>query len=384
MATSQSDAVGARPSMADEMAKFSGFTTNNGETVDAKVEDLNPVAGKNISSGERQAGATTVAEARAAKVASPAAVVKAAAAAANADEKPVKAAAEGTAEADGEADGDDDKVVSLADAKAMAATAANKRVGKAVAKQRAAERRESEALGRVQALEARFAAFESGKPLANGKTDALTVKATPAINDSTAPDPKDYDYGELDSRYIAALARHETRKEIRESQQAKEAKTATDEQTKSAGEFKAALATFGVKGDEKYDDFDEVVTQGAKDGVWALSATLGQLLLSSDVGIDIAYELASNPKEAERISALSLARQAAWFGKREAELSSETDVDEAKKPAKVENLTPAKPIVKVSQAPTPIIRARGTGEKSSVSGDTTDFAAFEALSRNRK
>src|SRR5665213_4137472 len=138
MATSQSDAVGARPSMADEMAKFSGFTTNNGETVDAKVEDLNPVAGKNISSGERQAGATTVAEARAAKVASPAAVVKAAAAAANADEKPVKAAAEGTAEADGEADGDDDKVVSLADAKAMAATAANKRVGKAVAKQRAA------------------------------------------------------------------------------------------------------------------------------------------------------------------------------------------------------------------------------------------------------
>lgn len=380
MPTSQSDAVASRPSAADEMGKFGGFTTNNGETVDPKVEDLNPVAGKNIAAEERERGSTTVAEARAAKVASTSAVAKAAAVAA------AEPGTETPAEGDEAAveDADDGKVVSLAEAKAMAAAAATKRVGKAVAKQRAAERRADVAEGRLQALDARLALLEQGKPAA-AAVEGLTAPAQPSTNDSTAPDPSKFQYGELDSRYIAALARFETRKEILASRQAQDAQTATAEQTRSAAEFKTALTTFTAKGDEQYDDFDEVVIQGAKDGVWPLSSGLGQLLLTSDVGVQIAYELASNPKEAARISALPLARQAAWFGKREAELSSETDATDAKpKPAKVDDLEPAKPIVKTSQAPKPIVGARGSGGKSSVSSDTTDFAAFEALARQRK
>ena len=81
---------------------------------------------------------------------------------------------------------------------------------------------------------------------------------------------------------------------------------------------------------------------------WPLSETLGSLIQESPVGYDIAYALASDLKEAVRISKLSAAKQAAWFGVEEARL---TDEDGAKQRNGSGGSARQQNPVRVSQAP---------------------------------
>lgn len=367
------DAVQNRPTVADEMAKFTGFSTLDGEVVAADKENLNPTTGKASDDGkpaEKKADDNTGAEG-AAKAGKPAAASKLT------DEESEAAIAALDAKLGREAnDGE------IADALAAATAEKNKgadgakpkktvqdRINKSIKAQRAAERR-------ADAAEARAAAAEAA--LARGDTKPLTGDTKPANDDGeAAPDPKKFEFGELDAGYIRALARYEAKQELAADRQTQQKNQQTAQEREAAAKFKENLAAFEDAGADKYDDFEEVVLQGARDKVWPLSESLGALLFESDHGPDIAYMLASDVKLAKEVFGKTALQQAAWLGRQEAKLSAGTGAKvEDDKPGKSEDT--GKTETKVSKAPAPVQRARGQGSNSSVPGDTTDFAAFEA------
>src|SRR5690606_16227424 len=117
------------------------------------------------------------------------------------------------------------------------------------------ERRADEAERRAQALESRLAAIEA----------RLTPGAA-QNNIPQPPNPKDYDGGEYDSRYLSAVARYHAEQAAYEA--AARAKKADEEVAKAkeanerAREFTEKREALFAKGAEKYDDFEEVVADG--------------------------------------------------------------------------------------------------------------------------
>ena len=234
-----------------------------------------------------------------------------------------------------------------------------RRIGQAVARQRAAERQRD-------MLQAQLAAIQTGKTV--DKPGATTVV------DDPAPDATKYEFGPQDARYIRDKARYDTLLEIK-TKQVKDAQTTQEQQRNAAATAQAAQLEEWLEAvPDKYDDFNDVVVEGAKNKVWPLSETLGALILESPVGHDVAYALASAPDEAKRINKLSAARQAAWFGTEEAKFLSEAGSDGTTK-GQAETRQRV-----VSGAPkVPDHQARGNGTTEPVKADTTSFADFEKL-----
>lgn len=174
---------------------------------------------------------------------------------------------------------------------------------------------------------------------------------------ATAPDPEGYDAGEFDTRYIRDLAKFEAKQEVAAAMKAIQAQT---QQQSHDREWQSRIE----KASETMPDFEEKVLVGAQRGEWACSQDMADALRATDKGPELAYHLASNPAEAARLYRLSPALQLMELGKLEAKL--------------------AQPKTKtVTDAPTPIPQARGSGGKFSVNPDTDDFAAFDQSYGNK-
>lgn len=289
-------------------------------------------------------------------------------AAAEADAKSAAAAAVAENEED-EGEGEAAAAPVVADGKTLETPAkppgkptAKERIADITSKFRGAERDVETERARANRLEAELAAFKTGKtPL---------TPAPAADNAADAPpDPSKFDYGELDPKYIAALSRHETRQALKEDR----AETEKTRQSDAAAEARKEQATkqdaMVKTGVTLHDDFDEVVMQGAREGKWQLSADLGVLLLDSEFGAGIAYELAKDPAEADRVFKLSPAKQAAFLGRQEAKFEAAAASQAALK-------TPKTP-----QAPTPLKTPKGGSGSIKVGADSSDFAAVETAWR---
>lgn len=346
-----SDAVNKQPSFEEQVERFKGFTTVDGEVRPEKEAERGVVGEKTAEKVEKPANRSAqdvLAGRNGARAADP-------------DEPDAE-----TDEGDEPAPKAGEKAPDQRqDARKPPTADAQKRINQAVGRQRAAERERDQAIQLGRELAQRMEALE--RRLSGGSD--LTREPQQRQNDG-APDPSNYQYGDSDSRYIADLARYETRQTFR----AEQAKVAQDQQAhqrqQSAAAHEQALADFGVKGSAKYEDFQEVVLDSANAGEWPLSPVVGELVLTSDHGEDIAYFLATHHDEARRIANLPPAKQAAWFGQQEALLSSQLPDAGTRE---VPKATKAPPL--------PSARARGGGSKASVSADTTDFAAFEAMAR---
>lgn len=368
------DAVQSQPSIADEMAKFSTFATTDGE----------------ISKGEPTADETArVAQMNADKAKSKGVAAK------NAEQRePAKPTADGAANEEPLKQIVEDEEVpenetpeqktARETAKATKQASADKRIGKAVAKQRVAERERAALQSKydrdIGALTARLDAVEKkGLTSGDSKSNAEPV-------DPNAPKPSDFEYGELDSKYIRALARYEAKLEIEGAAKVQETKTQTAAQAKATAEFEQAKDNLEKVGGDKYDDFDEVVMETLslpKDDpdFWPISPTVGELVLTSEQGADIAYYLATHKSEAKELFVKSPSAQAAWFGRQEAKYSAESKAAADDTPADdVRQPTQGKPPAKTTQAPPPLKnRAKGAGGKTQGDPATTDFKAFEAM-----
>ena len=223
------------PTIEQEMARFKGFTSEDGKTVESGKENLNG-SKVEITSEERAAGARLVSEktddkgaARPAKVELTEAESEAALTAAR---EKLEEGEELTTEEETEV-----LAAALAEKRTKAkptTSSTSDRVKRAQDGRRRAEARAARAEGKVSDLEARLARLERGEktPLTTGSKDGKseTVKE---------PNPQDFDLGELDPKYIRALVRYENEQAEAERSQKQEKTNRDSSQERDRAKFQA-------------------------------------------------------------------------------------------------------------------------------------------------
>lgn len=286
-----SDAVAKTPTLDEQMAEFKGFTSVDGAVrpeTDAE-RGVTPAARTEPapkSTGSAQERLT---------------------AAFNAGKKPAAAAA---TDDDDDGDGYGDEGAGTGEAGEQQTQQAQqqqqkadpqKRINQAIKRQRAAERERDALRAETRTLSDRLARLE-GAMSTGARTAPLTAAQSGGnnANTETAPDPSKYQYGDLDTRYIADVARFEARQTLRAEQAQQQRQTQSAKDAEAEAEKAESLRNFAAKGSERYEDFDEVVIASSQANEWPMSNTLGELVVGSDHGPDIAYFLASHQDEARR------------------------------------------------------------------------------------
>lgn len=293
---------------------------------------------------------------------------------------------------DDDDDGDDEgKTPEQIEQRQQRRADAQKRINQATRRQRSAEReRDEERMRRIAAdqrnaeLEARLQRLEKG----------LTGQPDKANIDPNAPNPASYDLGELDPNFIRDTARYETRKAIEEQRAADQAKGQQTEAQRAQEQLAARAREFAQKGSEIYDDFNDVVFVAAQNGEYPLTDTIGELVLGSEFGPQIVYDLAKNLSTAESVARMSKTEQQKWFYRQEMRLELENAGNgdgtqgqtTGQTQAQTQQAQPGRRTV-TQAPPVPRSRVKAGGAAPQPTPETDDFAEFERLAtanRNRR
>ncbi len=190
-----------------------------------------------------------------------------------------------------------------------------------------ARRKAREAEARLSALEGsgiaeRLARLENwGLPAGNagGKSETDIGKA---------PDPTDtakYPLGHLDDQYVEDkldwLATKKAAEKADAALQRQQEAERTQAQQREQQVLLQKVDTLAAKGNELFDDFQESVVESGMKGEWKLTQTTFEAAAEADHGAQILYELAQNPKEADRVASLPLIQQLRFVDKRNAEIA---------------------------------------------------------------
>lgn len=170
-----------------------------------------------------------------------------------------------------------------------------------------------------------------------GAAEPKAEKIETPKNADGKPDPANFD---THSEYVEALTDYKIEQREKAKQEIETKSKLKDEQEKVINSYSERVKAFS----EKHADFNEVVD--ASDDV-PCSATVREIILSSENGPALTYELAKNPDEARRISALPPLAAAREMGRLEAKLSAP---EESKPEPK-----------KITNAPAPIKPTGGKG-----------------------
>lgn len=199
---------------------------------------------------------------------------------------------------------------------------------------------------RIEELERELAELRRPK-----KEEKPTEQPEPEAVEDKAPNPDDYEFGKADDKFIEDLARWSARQEhaVLRKQESLEAELNTIETG-----WKGAITAPEIA--EQYPDFHEKVTVGAENQTWDCSVPMALLIKNSDVGPHIAYELASNPTEATRLSKLAPQELLLEFGRIEGRHMAKAEAS----PAPAPNPTPA-PKRETAAPKPPANRSRGAG-----------------------
>lgn len=232
------------------------------------------------------------------------------------------------------------------------------RINELTRERREAERRAQEA--ERQLAEQRQSQSPEGQQGQEGLTDGQDQSKQ---GQSAPPKPEDYTYGEVDPDYQSALVEYKVNERLSSFEQKLQEERQREAAEKQNQELAQKWEQQTQAGKEKYSDFEEKVVLGASEGNWKLSEDMGKLVLDSPVGADVAYYLASNPGEADKIYNKDPSEQARIFGRLEAQFSSSSE--------------DAKPKKKATQAPPPTKQTRGRSGKFEVNPNTEDFESFK-------
>jgi hypothetical protein len=197
---------------------------------------------------------------------------------------------------------------------------------------REAERQNAELVERLARLEGRLDARgdqkddQKGDQKGDAQQDTSQQDDGVDLSDLKKPDPTDekYKFGEVDSEYISDMVSYNVAVQMRKQQAAAEKQRQEAAATEKQKQVQKGWQTLGQKGLELHDDFAEVVFEGAQSKKWALSETMAEMLPESEVGPQIAYHLARNPKESARVAGLSPTEQARYFGRIEAKFLAQS------------------------------------------------------------
>lgn len=136
--------------------------------------------------------------------------------------------------------------------------------------------------------------------------------------------------------YQEAIAEHTAHRVYRETQEKVEKETQKRQQEQFVQTRREMWEAHSEAVAEKYDDGSDILDNFTD---IVLSQAGVDVILESELGGDLAYYLGKNDAEAQRISKLSPARQAAELGKLEAKLASEPIKKASKAPAPVDTVT---------------------------------------------
>lgn len=205
-------------------------------------------------------------------------------------------------------------------------------------------------------VKAKNAAMAAQLEEAQRKIAELEVK-TPKVEPKGKPDPKDYD-GKDWSDYYADLAEWTAENKLEAKLKERESKAQEAELRKAAEERRKTFESKVSEFSKATPDFDEAIeTSGI-----AEIPMLGAVILETDMGPQVAYYLANNPDEAEKLRGKTYGQIAAAVGKIEAKLES-----------------PKSKEVRTTQAPPPIKpvggSAKGSFDPYASKGD--DYEAYQ-------
>jgi len=252
---------------------------------------------------------------------------------------------------------------------------AQERINELTRLRREAERKAQELEAQLQRLQDEKPQFEQDlKPEPPGETGRETKEKE--VKDGP-PDPQSFDYGELDPRYIAALVEYQTEQRMTAYEKKMQERYEEAQRVRAHEEARSKFQETVEAGSKKHEDFYEQVVIGAEEGKWALSDGLGQMLVESDVGADIAYHLATHPEESRKVYRQSPLEQARYFGRMEAKFSAGQSAASGEKAVKTDT-------TKTPKAPPPVPPARGSDGKFQPSANSEDFSAFEKHAMNQE
>ena len=173
------------------------------------------------------------------------------------------------------------------------------------------------------------------------------------------PDPAKF---ETHNEYVEALTDWKTEQKFKEHDQKLEKDRQLSEQAKAINTHRERVKAFA----EKTDDFEETLAN--LDDV--RSATIESIVISSENGPELLYELAKNPEEAKRIALLSPLAAAREMGKIEARIAPKSSSEKISQQ-------------KTTKAPQPLTPVKGGGTASipKTLGEAADtsFAAYKKL-----
>lgn len=199
---------------------------------------------------------------------------------------------------------------------------------------------------------------------ANGGPDGAKASAEQAAPSKPTPD-KFTEYAD----YVEALTDWKVQEGVRAAMSALNADRAKEAQQKVRQTREETWVERQSVVRQALPDYDEVLASTDVQ----VSEHVQEVLLESEHGPALAYHLAKNPDEAERISALSPLAAARALGRIEASLSSPT---QAPAPAAVAPKT-------VTKAPAPITPLRGTGGQFTKAPEAMTDAEWFASQRKK-
>jgi hypothetical protein len=227
--------------------------------------------------------------------------------------------------------------------------------------QRKTEKAEREAEAAKRELE-----YWKSVAMKNAGDSKPEQKAEPKAPVKTDGEP-DPDQFETHKDYVKALAKWEAKQILKERDAETEKSKLMSEQEKLVKAHLDREKSFA----EKTEDYREAV-ESIDDVMFP--AYTQQLLLESELGPELIYELAKNREMAERISKLAPLAASKELGKLEARIASRAS-DETKKPEPK----------KQTQAPAPItpVGAKGGKVEKSISDPNISQREYEALRRKQ-
>jgi len=184
---------------------------------------------------------------------------------------------------------------------------AQKRIEELAEKRRDAEKEAFDAQMRNLELERRLAALEQGKQ----------EQAAPKATVKPKPDPKNYDYGEVDNKYIDDLVEHKLSVERAKFQEEQGVSEAQRKQAESVEHYKKRLAVISSEGSKKFGDTYEKVVNTVD-----FPADVARDILDSDQGVDISFYLAKNIGKLREMTSMSATERAKTIGRLEERFSA--------------------------------------------------------------
>lgn len=199
------------------------------------------------------------------------------------------------------------------------------------------------------------------------KNKALKGEATPAEEMPPKEDelvkPKADDFDTYDE-YYEALADYKAEKKVRDILKKQEEK---DKQKKTANETIEAIKQFKERAEktaEKYEDFDEVIT----DEETPYNEAMKQAVFNSEIGPEIAYYLGKHKEEAMKIAKMPVLKSVMEMGKLEDRLFASLK-GKPKKP---------------SNAPVPIKPIKGSGNTIAKDPNKMSMKEYRAFRQGKK